>query len=58
MEKSPKFIDLFCGAGGLSKGLINSGFQILWAIDYDKKCKPRARGGLHQMRALKTRNDK
>jgi len=40
MEKSPTFIDLFCGAGGLSKGLTNSGYKLLWAIDYDKKCKP------------------
>ena len=40
MENSPTFIDLFCGAGGLSKGLTSSGFEILWAIDYDKKCKP------------------
>ena len=35
MEKSPTFIDLFCGAGGLSKGLTSSGFKLLWAIDYD-----------------------
>ena len=40
MEISPKFIDLFCGAGGLSKGLSNSGFEILWAIDHEKQCKP------------------
>ncbi|MDI6766773.1 MAG: DNA cytosine methyltransferase [Bacteroidota bacterium] len=29
-------IDLFCGAGGLSLGLVNAGFKIALAIDKDK----------------------
>lgn len=28
-------IDLFCGAGGFSQGLRNSGFEVCWAIDSD-----------------------
>jgi DNA (cytosine-5)-methyltransferase 1 len=33
-------IDLFCGAGGLSQGLHDAGFEILWGIDHDEKTKP------------------
>ncbi|MCY7187341.1 DNA cytosine methyltransferase [Streptococcus gallolyticus] len=29
----PYAIDLFCGAGGCSKGLIQSGFHILFSSD-------------------------
>ena len=31
-------IDAFCGAGGLSIGLENVGFEILLGFDLDKKC--------------------
>lgn len=31
-----KAIDLFCGAGGLSKGLFNSGYDIKLAVDIDQ----------------------
>ncbi len=31
-----KAIDLFCGAGGLSKGLFNSGYDIKLAVDVDE----------------------
>lgn len=31
-------IDAFCGAGGLSIGLAQAGFDILLAFDLDKKC--------------------
>lgn len=33
-------IDLFCGAGGLSQGLEDAGYDILWAIDKEEKTKP------------------
>lgn len=29
----PTAIDLFCGAGGLSRGLVDAGFQIVGAVD-------------------------
>ncbi len=32
-------IDLFCGAGGLSQGLEDAGFDVLWAIDHEPKTK-------------------
>ena len=38
MEENPKAIDLFCGAGGISEGLKQAGFDILWATDHDNKC--------------------
>jgi DNA (cytosine-5)-methyltransferase 1 len=40
-SKRPKtaamtFADLFCGAGGLSLGLLRAGFTPLWAVDSDQ----------------------
>lgn len=32
-------IDLFCGAGGLTRGLINSGIKVVAGIDNDNNCK-------------------
>lgn len=32
-------IDLFCGAGGLTKGLTNSGIKVKAGIDFDKNCR-------------------
>lgn len=32
----PIAVDLFCGAGGLSKGLINSGIKVKCAVEIDK----------------------
>ena len=32
------FIDLFCGAGGLSKGLEKAGLHVVFASDFDKIC--------------------
>lgn len=31
----PKVIDLFCGAGGLSLGLSQAGFEVVYALDND-----------------------
>jgi DNA (cytosine-5)-methyltransferase 1 len=33
-------IDLFCGAGGLSQGLDDAGYEVLWGIDHEEKTKP------------------
>lgn len=35
-KQKPLIIDLFCGAGGLSLGFENAGFDILYANDIDK----------------------
>lgn len=32
-------VDLFCGVGGLTHGLVNEGFQVDAGIDFDKSCK-------------------
>lgn len=34
-----KAIDLFCGAGGITQGLKDAGFDVVWAIDNDQHCK-------------------
>ena len=31
-------IDLFCGAGGLTRGLLNSGINVTYGIDLDANC--------------------
>ncbi|MEM7533443.1 MAG: DNA cytosine methyltransferase [Chloroflexota bacterium] len=36
MNNTYTFVDLFCGAGGLSLGFANAGFQCVQAIDHDK----------------------
>jgi len=33
--KKLKAIDLFCGAGGLSKGFLDAGFDVVLGVDYD-----------------------
>ena len=33
-------VDLFCGAGGLSQGLQEAGFEVFWSIDHEEKTKP------------------
>ena len=30
-----KVVDLFCGAGGLSKGFLDAGYDVILGIDYD-----------------------
>ena len=34
-----KVVDLFCGIGGLSHGLVLEGFEIVAGVDNDKTCK-------------------
>lgn len=36
MDQRPTVVDLFCGAGGLSEGLRQSGFRILAGNDFDE----------------------
>lgn len=35
-DKNPKVIDLFCGCGGLSKGFLDAGFDVILGVDNDK----------------------
>lgn len=35
---SPIAIDLFCGAGGMSEGILQSGFEIAYSSDINKDC--------------------
>ena len=39
-ESNYTSIDLFCGAGGLSQGLSDAGFDVQWAIDHEENTKP------------------
>lgn len=32
-------LDFFCGAGGLTRGLLNAGINVIAGIDVDKRCK-------------------
>jgi DNA (cytosine-5)-methyltransferase 1 len=32
-------VDLFCGAGGLTRGLIDAGINVVFGLDTDKDCK-------------------
>ena len=38
-KKKLKVIDLFCGIGGLSHGLIKAGFDVVAGIDNDNSCR-------------------
>lgn len=35
MNKNYKVLDLFCGAGGLSKGFLDAGFDVKLGVDFD-----------------------
>ena len=35
MNKKYKVLDLFCGAGGLSKGFLDAGFDVKLGVDFD-----------------------
>ena len=37
-SKDPRLIDFFCGAGGLSLGFVQEGFQIDLANDHEEVC--------------------
>ena len=39
MLENHAVIDLFCGVGGLTHGLVNQGFNVVAGIDIDKSCK-------------------
>jgi DNA (cytosine-5)-methyltransferase 1 len=41
MIPTPRFVavDFFCGAGGLTRGLLDSGIQVCLGIDKDERCK-------------------
>ena len=34
-QNPPKFIDMFCGCGGLTAGFQDAGFELLFGIDHD-----------------------
>ena len=34
-RRGPRAVDLFCGAGGLSLGLRDAGFDVIMGIDHD-----------------------
>lgn len=36
MKKNIVAVDLFCGAGGLTRGLLNAGIDVIAGIDFDK----------------------
>ena len=38
--KQIEAIDLFCGAGGLSRGLSDSGLKVVAGVDVDRDCLP------------------
>lgn len=36
--KAGRVIDLFCGAGGFTRGMVAAGFEPVWANDFDAAC--------------------
>lgn len=34
--KKKTVVDLFCGAGGLSKGFLDAGYNVVLGVDYDE----------------------
>ena len=38
-RKKIKVVDLFCGIGGLSHGLIQAGFEVVAGVDNDDSCR-------------------
>ena len=35
MKRKLTCLDLFCGAGGLSKGFLDAGYDVVLGVDYD-----------------------
>ncbi|MDX2111039.1 MAG: DNA cytosine methyltransferase [Verrucomicrobiota bacterium] len=48
-DNSPTFIDLFCGCGGFSLGLLNAGFTGLAALDFNPQAIQVYKKNLHQV---------
>lgn len=36
MEKKYRVLDMFCGAGGLSKGFIDANYEVILGVDFDE----------------------
>ena len=34
-----KALDFFCGAGGLTRGLLDAGIDVVAGFDYDERCR-------------------
>ena len=48
LQSNFTFIDLFCGAGGLSLGFTNAGFRCIRALDHDKLAIATHNSNLHE----------
>jgi DNA (cytosine-5)-methyltransferase 1 len=38
-RKAATAVDLFCGAGGLTRGLLDAGIQVVAGYDIDEACR-------------------
>mmetsp|Transcript_14608 Transcript_14608/g.16716 ORF Transcript_14608/g.16716 Transcript_14608/m.16716 type:complete len:325 (+) Transcript_14608:340-1314(+) len=47
MDRSPKILDLFCGAGGMSVGFASAGVETSWAIDKDQSSSATYKASAH-----------
>ena len=39
MKRRVKAVDLFCGAGGLTRGLLDSGIEVVAGYDIEEACR-------------------
>lgn len=56
MKKKPFAIDLFCGAGGCSEGLIQAGFHILFSSDISEMAEVTYRNRHEQLGLIQGKN--